>query len=82
MEEGREKHHKMDSLPAGCKRCQVVLWWGGNFWWGNEAIGHLTELLKDFPRQTAHFHKAKLSWSGSDRELAVREESVCASFLL
>lgn len=72
----------MDSLPAGCKGGQAVLWWGGNFGWGNEAVGHLTELFKGFPCQTAYFHKAELPRSDLDRELAVREESVCASFLL
>lgn len=31
----------------------------------NEAIVHFAELLDDRPNQTACFHRAKLTWSGS-----------------
>lgn len=47
--EVREKHDKVDSLPAGCRGCIAVCWWGGIFRLRNEAIGHLTELLEGFP---------------------------------
>lgn len=40
------------------------------------------ELLGDSPSQTAYFHKAKLTWSDLDRELALCEELVCVSSAL